>query len=47
MYLVDERLHVRYKAICHQSIDIELLGRRMRLGLVKPSLDIFQHLRAL
>jgi hypothetical protein len=35
------------RRVRHQSIDIELLGRCMRLGLVKPSLDIFQHLRAL
>src|SRR5215470_13455188 len=39
--LVDERLHVWCKAVRHQSIDIELLGRRMRLGLVKPPLIFF------
>jgi hypothetical protein len=39
--LVDERLHVRRKALRNQDVDIELLGRRMLLSLLEPGLDIF------
>src|SRR6516225_563761 len=45
--LVDERLHVGREAAGHEDADVKLLGGRMLLSLIKPTLEIFQHLHAL
>src|ERR1700726_5082550 len=45
--LVDEGLHVGREAAGHEDADVKLLAGRMLLSLIKPSLEIFQHLHAL
>src|SRR5689334_2591978 len=45
--LVDERLHVGREAAGHEDADVKLFVGRMLLSLIKPTLEIFQHVHAL
>src|SRR5262249_40483629 len=47
LLLVDQRLHVERQAAVQKYADIELLRGGELLGLVEPTLDILQGLRAL